>query len=85
MNFTKEERRQITGREIGNFRKVKTSLLINQTIEDWDFEANGKITREKVAEKSGKSLGTIKRYWVNFKDFVRVLNTDYNLREKSSQ
>jgi hypothetical protein len=85
MNFTKEERRQITGREIGNFRKVKTSLLINQTIEDWDFEANGKITREKVAEKSGKSLGTIKRYWVNFKDFVRVLNTDYNLRDKPSQ
>lgn len=85
MNFTKEERRQITGREIGNFRKVKTSLLINQTIEDWDFEANGKITREKVAEKSGKSLGTIKRYWVNFKDFVRVLNTDYSLCEKPSK
>nr|WP_314834550.1 hypothetical protein [uncultured Flavobacterium sp.] len=73
--FSREEKRQITGREMGNIRSDKTSQLIYDTIESWDFEANGKITGEKVAELSKKSLTTIKRYWSKFKDYVKDLNT----------
>lgn len=75
MKFSREEKRQITGREIGNIRRNKTEIKIYQTIENWDFEANGKITREKVAKISEKSLTTIKRYWSEFKDYVKDLNT----------
>lgn len=85
MKFTRKEKCQIIGREMGNFRRDKTSLLIYQAIEDWDFEANGKITQKKVAEKVVRAEGTIKKYWSEFKDYARDLNTDYSLCDKPSQ
>jgi hypothetical protein len=89
MKFTPKEKCQIRGREMGNFRRDKTSQLIYENIESWDFELNGKITGEKVAKISEKSLTTIKRYWSEFKDYVKDLNTsnkqDLKLPDKSSQ
>lgn len=89
MKFTPKEKCQIRGREMGNFRSNKTRQLIYDTIESWDFEANGKITAEKVANISKKSLTTIKRYWSEFKDYVKDLNTsnkhDFKPPDKPSQ
>lgn len=88
IKFSSEEKRQITGREIGKIRSDKTSQLIYDSIESWDFEANGKITGEKVANLSDKSLTTIKRYWSKFKDYVKDLNTSnkhlYSTKDKPS-
>jgi hypothetical protein len=89
IKFARVEKRKITAREIGNIRRNKTEIKIYQTIENWDFEANGKITRVKVAKISEKSLTTIKRYWSEFKDYVKDLNTsnkhDFKLPDKSSR
>ena len=85
MKFTPKEKCQIRGREMGNFRSNKTRQLIYDTIESWDFELNGKITQKKVAEKVVRGEGTIKKYWSEFKDYVRDLNTDYSLCDKRSQ
>ncbi|MFH6947309.1 hypothetical protein ACHRV6_02355 [Flavobacterium sp. FlaQc-51] len=84
MKLTRTEKYEITGREIGQVRKDKTSLLIYKTIENWDFEANGKIIQKKVALKTNQSITTIKRYWHKFKDYVCDLNTSYVLQKNPS-
>lgn len=84
MKFTRMEKYEITGRENGKVRKDRTILLIYKTIENWDFEANGKIIQKKVALKANQSITTIKRYWYEFKDHVGDLNTSCSLLEKPS-
>lgn len=87
--ISRKEKYEITGRENGKVRKDKTSLLIYQTIESWDFEADGKIIQRKVAKKAVVSINTIKRYWEAFEDYVKDLNTsnkhDFKLPDKPSR
>ncbi len=71
------EMRKIIGRENGKIRRDKTESKIYHILEDWDFEAYGKITQEKVAKVAKKSKTTIKRYWELFKDYVGDLNAKF--------
>lgn len=84
MNFTREERFKIIGGELGKVRRTKKSLLIYQTIENWDFEVDGKIIQKKVAKKANQSIATIKRYWHEFKNYVEDLNNSYAISKKPS-
>ena len=88
MKISRQEIYKIVGSEMGKIRRNKTETKIYQIIESWDFEANGKITGEKVAKISKNSLTTIKRYWSDFKDYVKDLNTsnkhDFKLQDKPS-
>lgn len=74
IKFTRQEKMQIVGKEIGNLKKDKTREIIYLTLEDWDFENNGKIKQKILAIKSGYSLCTIKRYWKEFIDYIDCLN-----------
>lgn len=74
--FTKKEKQQISGREVGKTRRDAKSLKIYEILENWDFEKNGKITQKKVSAISNIPLSTIKKpyYWNQFKNYVRELN-----------
>ncbi|MFV8327620.1 hypothetical protein [Flavobacterium sp. ZS1P14] len=73
--LTRQEKQQITGREIGKIRKDATRLKIYLILESWDFEKDGKITQRKVSIEAGLSILTIKRYWHEFKDYIDGLHS----------
>jgi len=77
--LTREEKMKIVNSLNGELKKEATKETIYNTIETWDFESYGKIIQEKVADVSGFSVTTIKRYWSNFKEFIRELNNDFKL------
>ncbi|GAB1857344.1 hypothetical protein MHTCC0001_21800 [Flavobacteriaceae bacterium MHTCC 0001] len=58
----------------GKLKSEKTKQRIYGTIENWDFSLSGKITQIKIAELSGMSKRTVKRYWNEFKKYVKELN-----------
>lgn len=72
--ITKEEKQKITAVLMGKIKTDKTQKSINDTIEDWNFQSDGKITQENIAIKINKSLTTIKRNWSPFKELVSELN-----------
>ncbi|MEN9908924.1 MAG: hypothetical protein RLZZ540_2073 [Bacteroidota bacterium] len=72
--ITKEEKQKTTAVLMGKIKTDKTQKSINETIENWNFQCDGKITQEKITEKLNKSLSTIKRNWSPFKELVTELN-----------
>jgi hypothetical protein len=62
---------------MGKFKTDKTQQAMCDSIEAWNFEEYGKITQAKIAEKTNKSVVTIKRNWHPFKDYVHELNTGF--------
>lgn len=72
--ITKKQKLEITGKIMGRFKRQKTQETIYQTIENWNFQLDGKITQQLVAEKTGMGIATIKRYWNEFKDYVKNEN-----------
>jgi len=47
---------------------------INQIIEDWDFDTNGKITVRGVVKIGKMGNNTVQKYWSEFKEHVAELN-----------
>lgn len=68
------EKMQITNRILGDSKKENTRASIYLALESWNFEIDGKITQSKVANKCKLSLATIKRYWNEFKEFMKDLH-----------
>lgn len=75
-NLTTNEKRDIVNKELGKMKSDKTKQKIYIIIEDWDFETYGKINQKKVSELSGVGLRTVKRYWSEFKNYVKELNNE---------
>jgi hypothetical protein len=75
--ITKKEKQKTTAVLMGKIKTDKTQKFINDTIDDWKFQNDGKITQEKIAKKLNKSLVTIKRNWSPFKEFVSELNSSF--------
>lgn len=76
-NMKHKQIMEIVNKELGQMTKEQTKAIIYAIIEDWDFKSQGKITQKKVANKTGKSLATVKRYWHYFKAYAADLNNDY--------
>lgn len=72
--FSFQQKMEIVGSILGTERSQKTLDLIYEALENWDFEANGKITQVKVAKMVGRGEATVKRHWYNFKDFAEYLS-----------
>lgn len=79
-----KEKMKIVNTEMGKLKSSKTQEHIYLIIENWDFDELGKITQKKVEKLSKYSIATIKRYWSNFKDYVKELNTDFKNGGKDS-
>ncbi len=63
---------------MGKIKTDKTQRDINDVIDDWNFQNDGKITQKKISIKLAKSIATIKRNWTPFKEFVSELNNSFN-------
>jgi hypothetical protein len=72
--ITKLQKQKIVGQIMGQMKREKTSQEIYDVIENWNFNLDGKITQQGIAEKSEKGIATIKRYWSEFKDYVKMQN-----------
>lgn len=77
ISMTAEQKRKIVNTELGKMKSDHTQESIYLLFDEWDFEADGKITQKKVAAKSGLSESTVKRHWKSFKEHVRTLNADW--------
>jgi hypothetical protein len=75
--LTVKEKQKTTAVLMGKIKTDKTQQVINDYIEDWNFETDGKITQEKIAVKINKSLATIKRNWPPFKELASELNNSF--------
>lgn len=75
--LTVKEKQKTTAVLMGKIKTNKTQQAINDCIENWNFETDGKITQENIAIKINKSLATIKRNWSPFKELVSELNNSY--------
>ncbi len=76
IKMDKKEKQKIIAVEVGQVRTEKTKQEIYNIIENWNFTENGKINQNKIAAISGKGIATIKRYWNDFKSYVKELNSD---------
>jgi hypothetical protein len=74
-----QDKMKIVNKELGSIASEKTTQKIYECIEMWDFQFEGKITQRKVADLTELHLSTIKRYWHNFKSYVKDLNYGYKL------
>lgn len=74
------EKMKIVNTVLGQMKSKLTEATIYIALENWDFDAYGKITQTKVAELLGKSISTIKRYWNAFKSYAIDLNNDYKAK-----
>lgn len=79
--MTKEQLKNIdlANKRIGEIRTENTRQSIKDCIENWDFNNDGKITQLALAKKIGKGKATLNRYWSEFKNQVKTLNTENNM------
>lgn len=80
--ITGKEKMKIVNQVLGNVKSQLTKETIYIALENWDFEGYGAITQKKLVELSGKSIATVKRYWKEFKSYVKDLNNDYKSKNK---
>jgi hypothetical protein len=60
--LSKTEKRSLIGRESGKLRKDKTILIIQNAYNKLKI-VDQKVTQKAIANLTGKSIRTIKRYW----------------------
>lgn len=61
--LTAKEKQQITGREMGKYRKEKTHSIIEQTFQDLMLSMSDQPTQKQVAEQVDLSTRQVKKYW----------------------
>lgn len=76
IQITTNKKMQLVNEIMGKRKVQLTKEVIYLVLESWDFGMNGKITQNKVARLTNKSITTIKRYWFEFKDYVSDLNNN---------
>lgn len=80
-----KQKMDIVNKELGKLKSDVTREIIYLVLEDWNFEVDGKITQKKVAHFSNRGESTIKKYWGEFKKYVKDLNqTFYSSNVKSN-
>ncbi|WP_116786858.1 BT4734/BF3469 family protein [Flavobacterium psychrotrophum] len=84
VQMTFKEKMHVVNNELGHMKIVLTLDAISLAIDNWDFEANGKITQLKLVDKAGRSEKTIQRYWKRFKERVKEINNDFLASTKTS-
>lgn len=77
IKFTFKDKMTIVNKVNGDTKIEETKKDIYNIIESWDFIKYNKITQQKVAELSEVSTRTVKRYWLDFKEYVKDLNNDF--------
>ena len=69
-----EDKNQGVGQNKNDITKDKNRDMIYDTLKNWDFNENGKITVRKVADKTGLAKKTIEKNWKTFKTIAESIN-----------
>ena len=77
--YTREDKIAIVNKEVGAMRTAKTKGRIKNAIDEWQMSE--KITAKKIARNLNLGIGTVKRYWPEFKNVAQ----DYNRKLKQSE
>lgn len=64
----------IAGGEINKLKSKKSKQKIYDSLENWNFDSLGKITQIKLIAVSQLNKKTVRKYWSEFKDYVKLLN-----------
>lgn len=76
-NFSNKEKRIIIIGRINEDRVENSKRKIERTIDDWDFERDGKITQKGLAKISGMNIKTIQKYYDLYKSQIQQLNIEF--------
>ncbi|WP_294961761.1 hypothetical protein [uncultured Flavobacterium sp.] len=79
--LTTNQKQKTTAVLLGKMKTDKTQQTINDCIENWNYEIDGKIDQKKISSKINKSIATIKRNWFPFKIHVTELNKLHKKKE----
>lgn len=85
VSLTAKEKMKIVNRELGKRKSDFTKEVIYLVLENWDFEADGKITQDKVAKYANRNESTVKRHWPDFKAYVKDLNNSYYYKPEKAK
>jgi len=72
--LTANEKRAKTNKLNGKRRTKKTMLEIEDCLNNWDIETQGKVTQNKLAEATNRSIKTIERYYKEFEQLKNRIN-----------
>lgn len=73
--LTPTEKRKVAGREIAKLKVDAAKEKIYKAIEELQ-SGTTKITQDTVSKLTGMNLRTVKRYWPEFKEYVKGLNDE---------
>lgn len=76
------QKKSIGAKEGNRLRGRRTYQKIEDCIYNWDVQKNGNITSEKVRDLTGVSLSTVKRYYPDFKNYVKSVNNAWKSQSK---
>ena len=76
-DLSAEDKRDIVLSLCCDKKREVSRQKIYDIIEDWDFCKYGKISSVKIYKNFPVSKKTVEKYWREFKDYVKRLNTDY--------
>ena len=80
--LTARQRQSIGAKEGNRLRGRRTYQKIEDCIYNWDVVTYGNITAEKVRDLTGASLATVKRYYPDFKNYVKSVNSAWKSQSK---
>lgn len=75
--LTIKEKRQEVMKVINSDRRKKSKMKIENTILEWDYKSDGKITQKGIANKIPMNIKTVKNYYPLFKSDIQTLNNKY--------
>lgn len=76
-DLNKKEKQSMAATQIRGVEGEKNTEKIITYLNNWDFEALGKISQSKLAKVSGFGIATIKRRSEKIKDIFEILNQEY--------
>ncbi len=79
--WTKEDKMSTVHAVMREKRSNDSIQKLYGIIEEWDFDALGKLSIRKVSSNHPISTKTVAKYWGEFKEYVTELNNEYRLNK----
>ncbi len=76
--LTKEEKLEICRSEVALKKGIDSRQKLYEILETWNFLEYGRITQRKVYQNFPMSKKTVEKYWIEFKDYVELLNKNFS-------
>jgi len=80
--LTSTEKRQEVMKILNSDRTSKSIKNIENAINEWDFNIDGKITQKALSLKIPMNIKTVKKYYPEFKSEIQQLNNEFDSKNK---